>query len=424
MLLQMKIWGTAKRNQSKSKEIPINKFSFKQSTYLASNRFPKTGKVNVFVGSRPNLDLVFAVPAAELARCLTSPEKVLDTKSMNVIILHRSDKKIASWVLRWVLAEGKDMTVNPHEKPPTPEKEIDIHIRRLQVILQLGIPALEKQTKTRVAHLQLNSPVSIHSVAWVYAHTTKTVAPSLRTFLVQGIIKGVFPPPGKGVHISYAIAADFEKKYPVFTRDLARDLTSKKNLARFEAMSRSRAATVPQLRFLYKFSLPDSRIRKVFAEGLIRLIEQGIVDNVGPYHRYAWENDEFEKDMAEAIVKQESWLATKPWGMKVATLPPKDQNSIVVIQGKEKIQPAERGDDQGKVVLAKEKMHSAKASRHRKGKQPAKNIDEKIQKQQDTSNKPGVGQDREGIAKRKRYSRHRGSQTGKLKGNGATPVPN
>ena len=258
----------------------------------------------MFVGIRPNLDLVFSVSAVLL--CYFSPtiRQQLLAEGDKVVVLEYSDKKATSWALKWMIAGGaatKTVVTIVSDLP-----SMDDLLRRLQVIFHLKIGRLQVQMIGDLQKLLAVTPFQTESVRWLYNHTNDNISLSLRQILAAGLVKAILD--GHTIHSSWKLTA---AELPALHSDLLKVVASKATHDQIHHLQLYKPLTTYQLGFLYAFSDVGSSLRKTVAKDLLNLIDAGKVPNIEAYHNYAWQNGTFETDMVAAMDAKQSRLEQK-----------------------------------------------------------------------------------------------------------------
>ena len=250
--------------------------------------------VNIYVGSRPNLDLVFAAPKGLLSHFSPVLHQQLLMEQAKVIVMERSDKRSVSWVFRWMLAGGTDKTGVPPEAVQDNEATMELLLHRLQLVDELRIPRLCGEIAGNLKKQFSKVCIKIEQIQWAYSHPLDFTPNGLRSSLVQGVLDSA---------LDYELIYPLEMitKEPKFYHDLVMKVDSLETVKRVGAMQRHRPLSVEQIRFLYASCVVHGHLRKTITHGLLKLIDDGKVRDPTIYHNFARENDEFEEDMTAAL---------------------------------------------------------------------------------------------------------------------------
>lgn len=250
--------------------------------------------VNVFVGTRPDLDHVFAVPKGLLCHYSPVLRHKLVMGQEKVVILERSDKRSVNWVLRWMLAGGVDKTGAPSEILDDDAATMDLLLRRLQVVDHLRLGQLCVDISIDLRNQFAKAAVNAEDIRWVHSQGLCLTSNGLRATLAEGILDSVLD-----YELVYSL--DLVKSAPTFYHDMVLKVDSLETVKRVGALQRNTPLSTDQIRFLYELCAVNGHLRKTIAHGLLRLIDDGKVPDEQVYHNYAWENDEFEGDMVAAM---------------------------------------------------------------------------------------------------------------------------
>ncbi|MCJ1474937.1 hypothetical protein MMC13_003597 [Lambiella insularis] len=280
----------------------------------------KGTKLNVFVGSRPNLDLVFAFSKALLAYFAPALRQDLRNRfGNNVVILHDTDKKVASSVFRWMIAGGKDISYLGMAADTNPNDSL---LKRFRIITEFGIgcPAADVQaTSARmckskicihcklygsVKALVFNGQISMAMLEWMFNSSTSKHVQSTALDLAQSVVNAKL----KGAMINIIPDA---KHHLLFKAKVNAALVSKKGWIYKKQHIERAPLTQHQVRFVYDFTEKDSAIRAMVVRDLLYLMDHGYAPKAMAYHIYGLEEKDFHEDMESAIAKQVVHLQRK-----------------------------------------------------------------------------------------------------------------
>ena len=299
----------AKSSTSSQHPVPTYPISAKKLQELN-----KSSKINVFVNDRGVRELLFAVPKAILAYFSAAIYSSL--QETQLVVLDGCNKKAVSWVMNWMCGGGKMPPITGQESKSNSGKtskeplSIETILQYIQVVSQLQVPGplLDSLFSELETALLRSNTLSSDSVDWFYAPKFGNVTPRVRQVFVFGVIGTVMR--GKVIlpsicDPSHAIAS------AEFRNDLVRAVATPDFIGEVRRIQKRHPLTIDQLRFIYKFTSVEksSNFRKSVARDLLALIDDGRVENIKAYHAYAWENNDFEADMATVIDAKEGRLA-------------------------------------------------------------------------------------------------------------------
>lgn len=256
-----------------------------------------TTTVNVFVGSRPNLDLVFAVPKGILCHFSPVLRQQLVMEHAKVVVLQLSDKRSVSWVCRWMMAGGQHKATTTAPLLETDEEVMGALLHKLQVADELRILPLCAEVYAELSAQFITTSVTAEQVHWAYSHRLSLIAKGLRAAITEGVVNSALD-----YDLIYPIA--LFREIPLLYHDTVTMVDSQETVRKVGAVQRTHPLSVHQIRFLYEFCACQGHLRKTIAHGLLKLINDGKVCDQDVYRSYGWENDEFDGDMSEAIETQ------------------------------------------------------------------------------------------------------------------------
>ena len=200
-----------------------------------------------------------------------------------------------------MLGGGKTVpaAISPRSTANSPDDVVDVLLRRLQIVFQLGI--LGKLEATLLLQLeqalQKSSVLSGNWVHWIYSHTSSVTAPRLRDIFATSIINAVL---AHDLAIPSSCPQWQAVAHAGFRGDLTKALANPKTIGRIRGMQQQRPLSVSQVRFIFTFAASDY-LRKAVAQDLLALIDDGKINDEQAYRDYAWENTEFENETNRAI---------------------------------------------------------------------------------------------------------------------------
>lgn len=259
-----------------------------------ASRLMATTTVNVFVGSRPDLDLVFAVPKGILCHFSPLLRQQLVMEHAKVVVLHMSDKRSVSWVCRWMLAGGQHKATTTAAVPETDEEVMGALLHKLQVADELRILPLCAEVYGELSTQFTTTSLTVEQVRWAYSHRLSLIAKGLRAAITEGVVNSALD-----YDLIYPIA--LFREIPLLYHDTVTMVDSQETVKRVGAVQRTHPLSVDQIKFLYEFCACQGHLRKTIAHGLLKLITDGKVWDENVYRSYGWENDEFDGDMNDAI---------------------------------------------------------------------------------------------------------------------------
>ena len=262
--------------------------SYHVLTYNLILSLLKGPTINVFVGQKPYLDLVFPISVALLSYFSPALRTALQSHSGNkYVALHSVDKKAVSWVLRWMLSGGLDKT---YVNAPLIENPVDCLSKRLQVVVELGIQGgLQHNMYEELKMAVVKGAVSTNQLSWIFdiesPPYTKAVGKTLSFVVVDAVINSEMTTIIPSVRSNQIFAAQIAAALAVRKGRLyAKQHHDWEPLSRF------------QLDFIYAFTQSGHEIRSMVVHDLIRLHYWQCVPNEKIYITYAEKNTEFNND--------------------------------------------------------------------------------------------------------------------------------
>ena len=268
---------------------------------MSPSRLRRGPSINVFVGKRPNLDLVFPISKSLLA--YFSPvlrPSVQSAGGKDIVVLHDADKKAVSWLLRWMLNSGREKT---YVDKPTTDDPTQRLLNRLRVVTMLGVQGwLEHSLTAELEATILKGGVTIGQLAWIYTTDASSGVRALGKHLAFTVVNAILD----GTMRS---CVDGASKNPIFFAEVAAALRTRKSRL-YEIQNVNWVPLTPfQIHFIYFFTARDTDIRKMITGHLLKLMDHGYVPDLDSYKQLAWKIDDFETDMSKAIEEKEKWLA-------------------------------------------------------------------------------------------------------------------
>lgn len=251
---------------------------------------------------------MFAVPKGLLCHFSPVHRQKLVVEQEKVVILEKSDKRSVSWVLRWMLAGGTDKTGTSSEILDDDEAVMDLLLRRLQVVDQLRLGQLCEEISTKLRNHFAKSSVTGDQIRWVYSRGLGLTRNGLRATLAEGLLDSVLD---YELWYAFDIFHNEPTLYhdihyePMLYHDMVLRVDSPETVKRVGAMQQYGPLTVHQIEFLYELSAVNGHLRKTIAHGLLRLLDDDLVEEPQTYRTYAWHNNDFEEDMVAAMRSKE-----------------------------------------------------------------------------------------------------------------------
>lgn len=254
----------------------------------------KGATVNVYVGVRPNHDLVFAMPKGLICHFSPSVRQKLVMEHEKVVFLEQCDKSSASWVLRWMLAGGIDKTGTPSEVLEDEVANMDLLLHRLQVVDQLGVGQLCENISKEVLNLFTVTAITAEQIKWAYSCGLDFTPRGLRATIAEGI---------RNLAVEHGLIypKNTLTNNPYLYHDMVLKVDTLETVKLVGAAQRNGPLSLDQVRFLYEFTAFHGHVRKTIAHGLLQLIGTGKVANEQAYRDLAWQNEDFDYDMNAAI---------------------------------------------------------------------------------------------------------------------------
>ena len=257
------------------------------------SRLHKGPKISAFVGKHPNREYIFEVPKAILLYFSPTLRPLLQNSDPKAyLLLEQSDKKAASWLLRWMLNGGVEKTYD--NAPPLTESPTEWVVHRLALVTGFGVQGLLHERMVKEVHkLMVHGVITAKHLQWIYKpHVplpVKQLGQDIAFFVVESVLNG---------NITSGIEG--ARQNPILKSDIASALQSKRGRIYHMQRKAKQPLTVFQVQFVYLFTPKGSELRKMVPRDLLRLIDSQAVVNV-PYQEYAQKNEDFRADMANAI---------------------------------------------------------------------------------------------------------------------------
>ncbi|MCJ1372538.1 hypothetical protein MMC20_003763 [Loxospora ochrophaea] len=278
----------------------------------------KSAKINVFVGRRPDLELVARVPKEVLAHFSSVLSEIFD-QGAQVVILTFAEKKAVDWLARWMLAGGAEKEDSSASDGPV----LNALIHRLQLVCELKIHGLVSALTAELHAALLIHPISPALVNWIYGHTSKSLAPTLRGIFARALVSSILEL-GAGEKPKAIHTLPDAAQWPEFAADIAAAVESKENCDRLHRQYFPKRSPIPiaMLKLVYKFSATDSIVRKTVAKDLLASFDMNNLEpvTVSAYWEFADDVWEFHYDMEEAIDGQRKRKLEKKAAQKTQTV--------------------------------------------------------------------------------------------------------
>ncbi|MCJ1377901.1 hypothetical protein MMC17_000997 [Xylographa soralifera] len=249
--------------------------------------------INIFVGQKPYLDLVFPISVALLLYFSPAFRTALHSHFGNkYVVLHSADKKAVSWVLRWMLSGGLDKS---YVNAPSVGDPVDCLSKRLQVVVELGIQGvLQHNMYEELKKAVLKGAVSTNQLSWIFAiespSSTKALGRTLSFVVVDAVLSGEITTIIPSVRSNH-----------IFAAELAAALTARKGRLYAKQHHDWEPLSLFQLDFIYAFTKSGHEIRSMVVHDLIRLHYWQCIPNEKIYITYAEKNTEFNNDWECAV---------------------------------------------------------------------------------------------------------------------------
>ncbi|MCJ1387676.1 hypothetical protein MMC18_000519 [Xylographa bjoerkii] len=259
--------------------------------------------INVFVGQKPYLDLVFPISKALLEYFSPALRPALQSHVGNkYVVLHNSEKKAVSWVLRWMLSGGVDKTyVNAGIEGDL----VDCLSKRLQIVVALGIQGgLQYHMYEELKKTLLRGAVSINQLSWIFAVEsppyTKALGRNLSFVVVDAVLSG-----------EMTTIIPSVRSNPIFSAQVAAALLVRKGRLYAKQHHDWEPLTPFQLGFIYAFTEKGHKIRNMVVHDLIRLHRWQCIPDEQIYIYYAERNTDFNDDWERAEQENSEYRAKK-----------------------------------------------------------------------------------------------------------------
>ena len=257
----------------------------------------------MFVDEKSCNELIFSVPKAVLSYFCTNLHQTLQEKSdrAQIIVLQKTDRKTAGWVLNWMMAGGVEKASVSSET--SNQDRIGTLLRRIHVLRQLGIPGKFPNSLWMTLKEELLKALTISGdhIHWLYTHTSTELAPLLPKDFAKVLVNSVLD---NSFSLPTICTPD---QLPSFTRlraDITDALANPEVTKKIRSMQHWNPLTVAQLQFIYRFTSPESFLRKAVCRDLIDLIDKDRVQDVTIYQGYTQENPTFKDNMNAASLKK------------------------------------------------------------------------------------------------------------------------
>ncbi|MCJ1284217.1 hypothetical protein MMC26_003548 [Xylographa opegraphella] len=248
--------------------------------------------INVFVGQKPYLDLVFSISVALLSYFSPALRTALQSHSgKKYVVFHSADKKAVSWVLRWMLSGGLDKS---YANAPLVGSPVDCLSKRLQIVVELGIQgSLQHSMYEDLKKAALKGAVSTNQLGWIFAvdntPNTKVLGKNLSFVIVDAVLNSEMTTVIPSVRSNH-----------VFAKEFAAALTARKGRLYAKQHHDWEPLSLFQLDFVYAFTKSGHEIRSMVVHDLIRLHYWQCVPDEEIYITYAKKNTEFNDDWNRA----------------------------------------------------------------------------------------------------------------------------
>ncbi|MCJ1436794.1 hypothetical protein MMC27_006176 [Xylographa pallens] len=248
--------------------------------------------INVFIGQKPYLDLVFPISVALLSYFSPALRTALQSHVINkYVALHSADKKAVSWALRWMLSGGLDKS---YVNAPLVGDPVDCLSKRLQVVVELGIQgALQHNMYEELTKAVLKGVVSTKQLSWIFAIESSPYTRALGRNLSFVIVDAVMS--GEMTTIIPSVRSNH-----IFAAEISAALTVRKGRLYAKQHHDWEPLSLFQLDFIYAFTKTGHEIRSMVVHDLIRLHYWQCVLNEQIYITYAEKNTEFNDDWERA----------------------------------------------------------------------------------------------------------------------------
>lgn len=258
------------------------------------------GKTTVYVGQRPDLELVLQVPTGLLTyfipRESLQVSDAIDSRPQ-VLVLQYCSRAAVGWFINWMLRGGKPLKHFAEQSKEGHAVEVLLH--RLHVVTVLNIPGnLREQLASCLEQaFQETSAISPKLVHWLYTHTSPKVAPSLRPLFAAHTLDAVLY---HNLLLHGTCPYEYANSHALLRADLTKGLKARQVAKRLHEIQKYYPLEVARIRFIYNFTGPGASLRKVVARDLFALIDTGKVADPEAYRIFAIEQHDFDKDMLQA----------------------------------------------------------------------------------------------------------------------------
>ncbi|MCJ1398196.1 hypothetical protein MMC11_001393 [Xylographa trunciseda] len=259
--------------------------------------------INVFVGEKPCLDLVFPISKDLLAYFSPALRTALQSHFGNkYVVLQKADKKAVSWVLRWMLSGGIDKS---YVNAPVVGDVVDCLSKRLKVVVELGIQgSLQHSMYEALKKAVIKGAVNTNQLSWIFASESPPYAKALGKNLSVAIVDAILD--GEMTTIIPSV-----KSNPIFTAEIEAALVIRKGRLYAKQHHEWEPLSLFQLDFVYAFTKSGHEIRKMVVHDLIRLHYWQCIPNEQIYITYAAKNTDFNDDWDRAEQDKFEYRANK-----------------------------------------------------------------------------------------------------------------